>query len=447
MAQNIQLLSKENITKHKMMKKAYYQKMAFLGVILLTLLGFQKYTNKIHEKFPEVTFVSENTSILHLTEFDPNELSSTQWQKLGFSERQTATILKYKQIVGGTFTSKEQLKKCYSISPEKYNEIEPYILLPEASSNHQNLFSKGDYSKKELKISGKFNPDLYSQKNWENLGFSEKQSAAILKYKNYLGGSFVSKEKFKECFIINEENYAKLEPYLILPQKTPAKFANNRFKRDTIREKINYKTFDPNILTKEDWEKLGFSEKQANVIVNYRDKNLKGSFKSLEDIKNCFVINEEKFNEMKPFIRLSQPKLQEPQKIENNKTDFSKTDLNSITYKQLLEFGFDEKAAGSMIGFRKKLGGFITKEQILDTYNIDKDLMQKLLDIAPLETSKVQKYSLVEAPEEWLKNHPYFKYSADKIIYYRISNPDDKKIWKFIKVKPEYEARMRLYVK
>jgi len=429
------------------MKKAYYQKMAFLGVILLTLLGFQKYTNKINEKFPEVTFVSENTSILHLTEFDPNELSSTQWQKLGFSERQTATILKYKQIVGGTFTSKEQLKKCYSISPEKYSEIEPYILLPEASSSHQNLFSKGDYFKKKLKISGKFNPDLYSQKNWENLGFSEKQSAAILKYKSYLGGSFVSKEKFKECFIISEENYAKLEPYLILPQKTPAKFAKNRFKRDTIREKINYKPFDPNILTKEDWEKLGFSEKQANVIVNYRDKNLKGSFKSLEDIKNCFVINEEKFNEMKPFIRLSQPKLLEPKKIENNKTDFSKTDLNSITYKQLLEFGFDEKAAGSMIGFRKKLGGFMTKEQILDTYNIDKDLMQKLLDIAPLDTSKVQKYSLVEAPEEWLKNHPYFKYSADKIIYYRISNPDDKKIWKFIKVKPEYEARMRLYVK
>jgi len=54
---------------------------------------------------------------------------------------------------------------------------------------------------------------------------------------------------------------------------------------------------------------------------------------------------------------------------------------------------------------------------------------------------------LVDAPEEWLKNHPYFKYSADKIMYYRISNPDDKKIWKLLKIKPEYEARMRLYLK
>ncbi|WP_409449821.1 hypothetical protein [Chryseobacterium sp.] len=426
------------------MKKSYYQKMAFLGAILLTLLAFQKYTNKSFEKFPELTFISENSSSISLSEFNPNELSAADWQKMGFSEKQTATILKYKEIVGGEFTSKEQLKKCYSISPEKYSEIENFILLPEKTqSNH---FTKGSFTKKDLKINGKFNPDHYSQNDWEKMGFSEKQASAILKYKSYLGGSFVSKEKFKDCFIISDENYQKLEPYLILPAKTPDNFAKNRFKKDTVREKINYKPFDPNTLDKEGWEKLGFSEKQANVIVNYRDRNLKGSFKSLDDIKNCFVINEEKFNEMKPYIRLSQVK--NDSKLDSFKeTDFSKTDLNSITFKQLIEFGFDEKAAGSMVGFRKKLGGFVTKEQILDTYNIDKDLTQKLVNLAPLDVSKVQKYSLVDAPEDWLKNHPYFKYSADKIIYYRMSNPDDKKIWKFIKVKPEYEARMRLYVK
>ena len=47
-------------------------------------------------------------------------------------------------------------------------------------------------------VSRKFNPDLYSESDWQNMGFSEKQAAAIVKYKNYLGGSFVSKEKFKE---------------------------------------------------------------------------------------------------------------------------------------------------------------------------------------------------------------------------------------------------------
>ncbi|WP_159478582.1 helix-hairpin-helix domain-containing protein [Chryseobacterium sp. 18068] len=435
------------------MKKNYYQKMAFLGMLLFTLVGFQKYANKSDETFPEVTFISESLPVESFSEFDPNDLDENQWQKLGFSEKQAATILKYKKIVGGKFLSKEQFKKCYAISEEKYSQLNSFILLPEtnleAKSGNSGFKS---YEKKSLNITRKFNPDQLSQADWENIGFSEKQAAAILKYKNYLGGSFVSKEKFKECFIINEENYAKLEPYLILPAKTPANFNAYAGKSSSFKSKTLQTSFDPNILDVQGWMALGFSEKQANVIVNYRDKNLKGSFKNLEDIKNCFVISAEKFEELKPFIKLNVSTIakngeDKKPEFKQEKTDFSKTDMNSITFKQLLEFGLDEKSAGSMIGFRKKLGGFMTKEQILETYNIDKELVQKLLSIAPLDNSKVERHTLVDAPEEWLKNHPYFKYSADKIIYYRISNPDDKKIWKLLKTKPEYEARMRLYLK
>lgn len=426
--------------------------MAFLGMLLLTLLAFQKYTEKTDEPFPEVTFISESLPVESLSEFDPNDLDENQWQKLGFSEKQTATILKYKKIVGGKFISKEQFKKCYAISEDKFKQLETFILLPETNSEAKGKSGFKNYEKKTLNITRKFNPDQLSQNDWKNMGFSEKQSAAILKYKNYLGGSFVSKEKFKECFIINEENYAKLEPYLILPAKTPANFDAYAGKSKSFKSKTPQTSFDPNTLDVNGWMALGFSEKQANVIVNYRDRNLKGSFKTLDDIKNCFVISAEKFEELKPYIKLNASTMaknsnDKKPEFKQEKTDFSKTDMNSVTFKQLLEFGLDEKSAGSMIGFRKKLGGFMTKEQILETYNIDKELVQKLLSIAPLDNSKVERHTLVDAPEEWLKNHPYFKYSADKIIYYRISNPDDKKIWKLLKTKPEYEARMRLYLK
>jgi len=436
-----------------MMKKNYYQKIAVLGMLLLFLFGFQKYTDKKEENFPEVQFISESLPTEILTEFDPNDLDKNQWQKLGFSEKQTATILKYKQIVGGKFLSKEQFKKCYAVSDEKFTQLENLLLLPENNKDAKSsTYNFKQLEKTSLNISGKFNPDQLSQNEWEQMGFSEKQAAAILKYKSYLGGSFVSKEKFKECFIINDENYQKLSPFLILPAKTPANFNAYAGKSNSFKTKTPQTTFDPNILDVNGWMALGFTEKQANVIVNYRDRNLKGSFKTLEDIQNCFVISPEKFAELKPFIKLNPAtmvKNPDPKKTETKqeKTDFSKTDMNSITFRQLLEFGLDEKSAGSMIGFRKKLGGFMTKEQILETYNIDKELVQKLLSIAPLDNSKVERYSLVDAPEEWLKNHPYFKYSADKIIYYRVTNPDDKKIWKFLKTKPEYEARMRLYVK
>lgn len=434
------------------MKKNYYQKMAFMGMLLIILFIFQKYTSKGREDFSDIKFIATNSSLAALSEFNPNDLDEKQWQDLGFSNKQIATILHYKKVVGGEFISKEQFKKCFAVSAEKFSELESYILLPETNKNAKSENFK-TFEKKEIHIATKFNPDHYSVTDWTKMGFSERQSEAILKYKNYLGGSFVSKEKFKECFIINDENYKKLAPYLILPEKMPDNF--KRFGKNFTSEKskINYSNFDPNILDIQGWQKLGFSEGQAKVIVNYRERNLKGSFKNLEDIQKCFVISDEKFNELKPYIKLNSATIAKntesssKTEIKQEKTDFSKVDLNKITFKQLLEFGLDERAAGSMLGFRKKLGGFATKEQILTTYNIDKELVQKLISTSPLNTSEVEKYTLVDAPEEWLKNHPYFKYSADKIIFYRTSYPDDKKIWKFLKLKPEYEARMRLYLK
>ncbi len=433
-------------------RKRQLYSLVFLGILILALqFSFTFYKKNQVYKTPEIQFLSEVQPEIILTDFHPNDLDESQWKNLGFTEKQIKTILKYKEIVGGNFKSKEQFKKCYAVSEEKYEQLKDYILLPESSSDFKNnKFEFKPYEKKKLNIKGKFNPDNYSQKDWENLGFSEKQSAAILKYKNYLGGSFISKEKLKECFMINDEQFAQMSPYLILQDKTPENLVS-KFEKKKEKEVVkisNY--FDPNDLKQEQWQALGFSEKQANVIVNYRERNLKGSFKSLEDLQKCFVISEEKFEEMKPWIKLSvvdKPKQTEEKTIIAEKTDFSKINLNQITFKQLQEFGFTEKDSAGILAFRKKLGGFINKNQLLETYEIDRALGEKLIYVVKLDNSDVAKYSLAEAPEDWLKKHPYFRYSADRIIYYRISYPDDKKIWKYLKLKLEYEEKMRLYTK
>ena len=418
-------MGKTNTMKPKLpfeIRKKQFYALSLLGIfIVIFQLSYLVYKGKQETKFPEIHFTNSNEPQIFLTEFDPNQLNEKQWENLGFTAKQVKTILKYKEIVGGNFTSKEQLKKCYSISEEKFAELEPYILLPENNSkNSQKNFTKFEH--KELQIKGKFNPDEYSQKDWERLGFSEKQAAAIIKYKQYLGGSFVSKEKFKECFIISPENYQKLSPFLLLPEKTPENFERKYQNIASEKPKIQYFEFDPNTLDTNGWQKLGFSEKQALVIVNYRERNLKGSFKSLEDIKKCFVISEEKFNELKPYIKLNLTQKTSENAAQNlpekakPTTDFSKTDLNKITFQQLIEFGFDEKSAAMMLSYRKKLGGFVNRQQVIDTYDIDKNLAQKLISTAYLDDSKVAKYTLADAPEDWLKTHPYFKYSADKII-------------------------------
>jgi len=433
-------------------RKRQILSLAIFGIFIIFFqFAFSYYKKNQHIETPKITFITPKTEKIILTDFNPNDLDGSQWKNLGFTEKQIKTILKYKEIVGGNFKSKEQFKKCYALTPEKYEQLKNYILLPENNSDFKNNQSNyKPYEKKKLNIKGKFNPDSYSQKDWENLGFSEKQASAILKYKNYLGGSFISKEKLKECFMINDEQFAQMLPYLILQDKTPENLAQ-KFEKKKEKEvvKINH-YFDPNELNEQQWQELGFSEKQAISILKYRDKILKGSFKSLEDIQKCYMIPSEKFEEMKPWIKLSvanKPKQTEEKTTVAEKTDFAKINLNQITFKQLQEFGFTEKDSAGILAFRKKLGGFINKNQLLETYEIDRALGEKLIYVAKLDNSDVAKYSLVDAPEDWLKKHPYFRFSADRIIFYRISYPDDKKIWKYLKLKPEYEEKMRLYIK
>lgn len=457
--------------------KNYFLGFATSGLFLLGGLYYFGATEKpatAPEHFTEASVSGKATRVA----FNPNDLDEMAWRQLGFSEKQVKTILKYKKMLGGKFSSKEEIKNCFVISEEKYEAIAPYLLLPESvpsprstakysyynsPGNPYTSTSSSGYKTKQLQIPGKFNPDLYSEADFVRLGFSERQSASIVKYRNYLGGSFISKEKFRECYMISEDNYRKLAPYLLLPEKTAptsttVSSSGKRPKATFAGITMDY--FDPNTTDLSGWRSLGFSEKQAQVIINYRDRNLKGSFKSLDDIERCFVISAEKFQELKPFMVLNAANVSSPAGGNNaeantdqsaglrtKNTDYSKIDLNEITFNQLIEFGFDERAAASFLGFRKKLGGFMNKTQILETYNLDKELAQKLVNIAPLNTSEVERYSLVEAPEAWLKSHPYFKYYADKIIYFRITYPDDRKILRNINVKPDAEKRMRLYMK
>ena len=83
----------------------------------------------------------------------------------------------------------------------------------------------------------------------------------------------------------------------------------------------------------------------------------------------------------------------------------------------------------------------------METYNIDKDLTAKLIATAPLLIDQVPRYTFMDAPESWLKSHPYFKYYADKIIYYRITYSNENKFFRTMNIKPEAEQKMKLYLK
>ncbi|MFV0164296.1 helix-hairpin-helix domain-containing protein [Empedobacter falsenii] len=294
-----------------------------------------------------------------LKPFNPNDLSLEGWMSLGFSERQAEVIIKYKGIVGGEFTSKEQIKKCYVIDEEKYRELSPFILLPTQSKSN---FIDYTFSKTKV-VYKNFNPNDLPQQGWEKLGFSPKQAETIMKYKQIIGGKFTSKEQIRKCFVIDDEKYAEMKAYILLPEKSKE---DEKLSSKQIGKNIQYIKFNPNNYSEKDWQKLGFSSKQAISILKYKTI-LGGQFKTKEQIKKCYIISDVKYQEMEPYIDLPTnveykaelPKVES--KIVENKVEkielTEKFNPNNLNHEDWIKLGFTEQQVNTILKFKRSLGG------------------------------------------------------------------------------------------
>jgi len=276
----------------KLIKEQRIGILLLTGVILvleaflhLDLFQSQKITVEelplpLKEEMSEANPQNHSSKNYTLTHFNPNTYSADDWQKIGFSSKQAEVILKYKNIVGGQFTSKDQIQKCFVISDEKYAEIAPFILLPEKSNEEH--FSQP--SKTKTYSLRPFNPNAYSAEDWQKIGFSPKQAEVILKYKNIVGGQFTSKEQIRKCFVISDEKYAEIAPFILFLEQKEAASSPAAKSEQTEKKELNSATFRDLVSVIND-------ASIAGKILNFQ-KGL-GGFVSEEQIKDVYDITPE----------------------------------------------------------------------------------------------------------------------------------------------------------
>lgn len=118
--------------------------------------------------------------------------------------------------------------------------------------------------------------------------------------------------------------------------------------------------FDPNKLNQSDWEGLGFSQKQAESIISY--KNRFGPFRKKEDFKKIYVVSDEKYDELKSYIVFEVESIAEQNTEQLEKKLIS---INSATAENLSTIpGIGPVYAERIVKFRDKLGGFVSKNQL-----------------------------------------------------------------------------------
>ncbi len=225
----------------------------------------------------------------------------------------------------------------------------------------------------------------------------------------------------------------ELKDFLASAKKggSAAKYYQVRDEIEDAAMKPVYFAFDPNGLDESKWQKLGLSARQIKVIKNYEAKG--GRFYKPTDLKKMYSISARQFAALEPYIAIKQREKfeysvnnREPDKSwkrsgDNAARTVMVIDLNTADSAQLETIrGVGPAFASRISKFRKRLGGFYKKEQLLEVYGIDSSKFESLKDQVSVNQTDIKKININAATFDDLKPHPYLTYKQmNAIIQYR----------------------------
>jgi competence ComEA-like helix-hairpin-helix protein len=183
--------------------------------------------------------------------------------------------------------------------------------------------------------------------------------------------------------------------------------------------------FDPNTLDAAGWKRLGLKDKTITTIQNFLAKGYR--FKKPEDLAKIYGLKQEQADRLMPYVQIAPPtyatekattatsastekKPYAPKTVDINKSD---------TTAWIALPGIGSKLAFRIVNFRDKLGGFISVEQVAETFGLADSTFQKIKPRLVFSTVAVRKININTADANQL-NHPYIRWNiANAIIQYR----------------------------
>lgn len=203
--------------------------------------------------------------------------------------------------------------------------------------------------------------------------------------------------------------------------------------------------FDPNKVSVEDLEKLGFKKKLSKRIANYRQKG--GVFRIKRDLMNIYGMDSTLYHQLYTHILLPETIQHEVRSVSVKKADDKKIryDINSADTSQLKKiYGIGDKLAMRILKFRDGLGGFISMKQISEVYGLDSAVILNINKACFIdETFKPKKVNINTKDEKTLNAHPYVKKPWVKAIFaYRFQHGDFTDVRDLLNVSaiPPHEA-------
>jgi len=228
----------------------------------------------IHEQ--NYTYKKKSELIINKV-IDPNNMKENDWVKIGFSKKEASSIIKFQTKCGG-FKFKDDLKKLYCMSDERFLSLEPFLNLPEKSYKSEQ-FSKN--TKRQIAIIELNRCDSISLVSLRGIG--PGWARRIIKRRDQLGGFYcleqlIEMKGFSDTLLNTLRMQVKVDSSMI--------------------QKLNINQLSLEDLQKHPycWYGVGKS------IVNYRLQH--GPFRTLEGLKKIYTLRPEIYEKLVHYVKL-----------------------------------------------------------------------------------------------------------------------------------------------
>ena len=181
-----------------------------------------------------------------------------------------------------------------------------------------------------------FNPNTLTEEEWLQMGLTDRQVRNIMNYKAK-GGKFYSKNDLGKLYTISEEEFAQLEPFIVLPEvarSASGKTSSKKQEKLSFEEKakpekkaipiVDLNTVDSTTLV----ELPQIGPYTAVRIIEFREKL--GGFIDKEQLRDVKGMDDARFAAIQPYINLCA--------VEIRKVDVNRADFKTLVHHPYLNY-------------------------------------------------------------------------------------------------------------
>lgn len=262
-----------------------------------------------------------------------------------------------------------------------------------------------------------FDPNTVTSADLQRLGLTEKQAASFIKFRS--ARPFRNPAEIDKLYVLGPDQKERLIRLAVMPDPTDIRAAVAPSTTPTAPPETF--TFDPNTISADSFQLLGFSEREAATLIKYRSYRPQ-TFRKPEDLLRVTAIDSLRVGALlgKIDIALAPDPTAPASPPPPPPKDVTPIDINNATVADFETLpGVGPYRAEKIVEYRERLGGYVSARQLSFAYGLPDSVFQKMKPY--LLTSPVRRALYVnQMNAAELGQHPYLnRRTAEIIVRYR----------------------------